>query len=103
MKAFLIFVVGLVVGGAAGLFGGGALGTGVGAGVGIVTGFHSGACLTMEAAREQGLITAEQEPELWAAALEQLGSDNAPEGTAVERAELDCAKVVADLKSASAD
>jgi hypothetical protein len=99
MKGVLIFIGGLLLGGIAGVIGGGALGLGAGAGVGIVTGLKAGACLTLEAAREEGLISAEQESELLAAAARQLASEDLPEGP--DTTEIDCAKVVADLRQAA--
>ncbi len=95
MKSVLLVLLGVVIGGALGFF----VFTGIGAGVGIATGLQAGACLTLEAAREQGLITAEQEPEILAAAASAFGSEDMPEG--VDTSEIDCAKVVADLKAAA--
>jgi len=99
MKSAIIFIIGLVVGGIIGVIGGGLLGTGVGAGAGVITGLQSGACLTLEAAREKGLITAGQEAELWQAALEQLAGTELPASAMADRGEIDCAKVVSELKA----
>lgn len=100
MRSFLLVLLGLVIGGVAGFFGGGALGLGAGAGVGIVTGLQAGACLTLEAAREQGLITAEQEDEILAAAARALASEDLPDGP--DTSEIDCRDVVGKLRSAVA-
>ena len=89
MKSFLLVVLGIVIGG-------------VGAGAGVVTGLHSGACLTLEAAREKGLITADQETEIWIAAVEQLTGEGLPESVTKDPGEVDCARVVADLKASMA-
>jgi hypothetical protein len=99
MKSFLLFLLVFVIGAVVGALGGGMLGTGVGAGVGIVTGLKAGACLTLEAAREQGLITAEQETGLLQAAARQFASENLPDGP--DTSEIDCAAVVAELRSAA--
>jgi hypothetical protein len=61
MKTFLLFLLVFVVGGVLGALGGGLFGVGAGAGVGIVTGLRAGACLTLEAARAEGLISADEE------------------------------------------
>lgn len=101
MKSFLLVLLGTVLGGIVGFFGGGAVGLGAGAGVGIVTGLQAGACLTLETAREKNLITAEQEPEILAAAASAFASEDLPEGP--DTSKIDCAKVVADLREATAD
>lgn len=98
MKSFLLILLGVVIGGVLGFIGGGVVGTGVGAGAGIVTGLKSGACLTLEAAREQGVITAEQESTLIEAAARTFASEDLPDGPNVSQ--IDCAKVVADLRAA---
>ena len=99
MKSFLLVLLGLLVGGVAGLVGGGVLGTGLGAGVGIATGLKAGACLTLEAAREEGLITAEQEPGLLRAAGRMIASKDLPEGP--DTSDIDCTAVVAELRRAA--
>jgi hypothetical protein len=101
MQSILLVVLGLVIGGVLGVVGGGVLGVGAGAGVGIVTGLKAGACLTLEAAREQGLITAEQESGLLAAAARQIASENLPDGP--DTSAIDCAAVVAELRRAAAE
>lgn len=100
MKSVLLVVLGILIGGVLGFFGGGAIGLGAGAGVGIATGLQAGACFTLEAARENGMITADQEPELLKAAAQQLASEDLPEGP--DTSDIDCAKVVADIKAAAA-
>lgn len=98
MKTFLLFLLVFVVGGVVGALGGGVFGVGAGAGVGIVTGLKAGACLTLEAARVEGLISADQEAGLLEAAARQFGSEDLPEGP--DTSEIDCAAVVADLRRA---
>ena len=99
MKSALLVALGLIVGGLLGAIGGGTLGTGVGAGFGIATGLHSGACLTLEAAREKGLITVDQEGEIWKAAVEKLSSSEQPEGTEADYGKIDCSKILSELKA----
>lgn len=101
MKTALLLIVGLLIGGVLGFFGGGAVGLGAGAGVGIATGLKAGACLALEAAREEGLITAEQEPALLQAAAAQFASEDLAEGP--DTSEIDCARVVAELRQAAAE
>ena len=101
-------LLGLVIGGVVGVVGGGMIGTGVGAGVGIVTGMQAGACLTVEAAKEKGLVTADQVKEIFAAAAEtlqveaekiraDLGGDKV-----FADSDAECQEVVAKLRQAAA-
>jgi hypothetical protein len=48
--------------------------TGIGAGAGVATGLQAGVCLAVEAAKEQGLITAAQVDQALNATGEQLAS-----------------------------
>ena len=100
MKTFLVFLLVFVIGGVVGAIGGGALGVGAGAGIGIVTGLKAGACLTLEAARAQGLITAEQEGDILQAAARQFASEDLPEGP--DTSGIDCQGVVAEMRRAAA-
>jgi len=101
MKSFLLVLLGIVIGGVAGFFGGGAVGLGAGAGVGIATGLQAGACLTLEAAREQGLVTEDQEAGILSAAAQAFASDDLPDGP--DTSEINCADVVAKIRSAHAE
>jgi hypothetical protein len=109
MKAFLLILIGFVLGGIVGVLGGGAIGTGIGAGAGIVTGMQAGACLTVEAAKEKGLITGEQVAQVFAAAAEMMQGEvktlESDLGTKIDIADTDaeCQAVVAKLKQAAAD
>lgn len=98
MKSFLLILLGFVVGGILGVVGGGALGLGAGAGVGIATGLKAGACLTLEAARVEGLISADQEAGLLSAAARLIASEDLPDGP--ETGDIDCRAVVAELRAA---
>jgi hypothetical protein len=101
MKAFLIFILGAVVGGIACVILASGLFTGIGAGVGIATGLQAGACLTVEAAREQGLITAEQVDDVLVAAGKLISSEQYAGTATSSGSSLDCEKVVAKLKEAA--
>lgn len=98
MRSVLLILLGLVIGGVLGVIGGGALGLGAGAGVGIVTGLKAGACLTLEAAREEGLISEDQEAGLLAAAARTIASEDLPDGP--DTSSIDCRAVVAELRAA---
>jgi len=107
MKTFLIALAGFVIGAVVGTLGGGLLGTGIGAGAGIVTGMQAGACLTVETAKNKGLITSDQVGTILAAAAgsirtqaEQIKAD--PGADAVSMAsDAECQAVVAKLKQAA--
>lgn len=99
MKSLLLVLFGLVVGVAIGFVVFTGIGTGLGAGAGIVTGLKAGACLTAEAAKQQGFITADQESEFLQSAFAQLST---AEVEVTEETNIDCAKVVAELKEAAA-
>ena len=105
MKSVLLFIGGLVVGAVLAFFLASGFAAGVGAGAGIVTGLKAGACLTAEAAREQGLITAEQVDDLLQAAGRQISSSAVAAGDAplVSGGDAECRKVIADLKAAAQD
>jgi len=104
MKSFLLIVVGFVIGGIVGVLGGGAVGTGVGAGIGIATGMQAGACLTVEAAKEKGFVTAEQIDEIFAAAAETMRTEvNVGDTTDFANSDAECQEVVARLKQAAAE
>lgn len=103
MKSFLFVLLGFILGGIVGVLGGGAIGTGVGAGAGIVTGLQAGACMTVEAAKEKGLITAEQVDQILAAAADTMKGQADVAGTAFAGSDAECQAVVAELKQAVAE
>jgi len=76
--------------------------TGTAAGVGIATGIQAGACLTVEAAKEKGFVTAEQVNEILADAGKLITSGEYASDSATGQGDLDCEKVVAELKAAAA-
>jgi hypothetical protein len=101
MKSFLIAVVFLLIGGIVGGFLSLGVGAGVGAGAGIVVGAQAGACLAVEAAKDKGLLTAEQIDEVLKGAITKIsaGAKLSPEAKLVG-SEADCAKMVAELQDA---
>ena len=75
--------------------------TGIGAGVGIATGLQAGACLTAEAAKEQGYITSEQVEDLLRPQAGRLLPQTRRQSPARRLAMPECAEVIARLKAAS--
>lgn len=99
MKSILLLIVGILVGGAISF----AVFTGVGAGVGIITGLKAGACLTVEAAKNQGLITAEQVDEVLNTAARQIATEQLADEPLLEGGDAECAQVVEELRQAVAE
>ena len=103
MKTALIAIVFLLIGGAGGGFLALGFGAGLGAGAGIVGGSRAGACLAVESAKDQGLLSAEQIDQVLAGAIGKIKStselppDAEPQwvGTAA-----DCAAMIAELATA---
>lgn len=101
MKTTIIVIVSLLIGGAIG----GILAIGVGAGVGaaggLVVGTQAGACLTVETAKDQGILSAEQVDKLIADTVAKIRG-KAESATKEEikwiGSEADCAAMVAELE-----
>jgi hypothetical protein len=103
MKGFLIFIAGAVIGAIVTFGFAASIGAGAGAGVGIATGLKAGACLTVEAAKEKGYITAEQVNEVLAEAGKQIASgDYAADTADLSSGDVECEKFIAELKAAAA-
>jgi hypothetical protein len=100
MKTTIIAIVFLLIGAAVGGYLALGVGAGMGAGAGIVVGSQAGACLAVEAAKDLGLLTAEQVNEVLNGAVAKIadGAKFPPEAKLIG-GEADCAKVVADLKN----
>jgi hypothetical protein len=94
MKAFLIFVGGVIAGIAIFLVIGTGFLTGIGAGVGIATGLKAGACVTVEAAKEQGLISAEQVDQVLNAAIAKIAGGAGDADTRLVGSDAECQKIV---------
>ncbi len=103
MKSFVLFVVGAVVGAAAVFFLAGGLLIGAGAGAGIVTGVKAGACLTAEAAKEKGYITADQVGELLTTAGAQITGQVPSTDASFAGGDDECQKLIAEMRSAVAN
>ena len=101
MKNFLIFLLGAVVGGIACLVIAAGWFTGIGAGVGVATGLQAGVCMAVEAAKDEGLITAEQVDQVLNAAGKQIASDEYAGQATSTGGHLECEKVIAKLKEYS--
>ena len=104
MKTALLVLLGILVGGVIGVAGGGVIGTGLGVGAGIVTGLKAGACFTVEAAKEHGLITSEQIGDIFVAVSRSMDANFDPAtagGFPISDAQ--CQQVVADMKAAIAE
>jgi hypothetical protein len=98
MKNFLMFLLGAIVGGIATIILASGWFTGIGAGVGVATGLQAGVCLAVEAAKDEGLITAEQVDQVLNATGKQLAADDFAGNAATTGGNLDCEKVIAKLK-----
>lgn len=103
MKSFLIFLVGVALGGAAALFVLPGLLIGAGAGAGIATGLKAGTCLTAEAALDKGYIGKDQVGELIAAAGQKILAQNvASDDESFASGDAKCQEFIAKLKTENA-
>jgi hypothetical protein len=98
MKNFYIFLLGAATGGIACLVLASGYLTGIGAGVGIATGLQAGVCIAVEAARSEGLITAEQVDQVLNATGRQWATEKFTDHTPPPGEKPDCEKVVANLR-----
>ena len=103
VKGFFLFVLGAVVGGIATFFLAGGILTGVGAGAGIVTGLKAGACLTVEAAKNEGLIDAAQVDQVLSAAGRQFATSDVPAGSEGGLTDAQCQQLIAEMKAAASN
>lgn len=98
MVGLLALVIGLV----AGAVGGGSLIGGTAMGIGAGTGLSAGICATVQAAQEEGLMTAEQVDQVLARAAKDLaGADGVPEDVEMVGGAADCVRVMENLKKAA--
>jgi hypothetical protein len=104
MKTAIIVIISLVIGGLIGGLIGGFLavgvGAGLGAGAGIVVGSQAGACLALETAKEQGMLSAGQVDQVIAGTVQKLRgkAGDVQGGPDWIGSEADCAKIIADLE-----
>jgi len=94
MKGFLLFLAGAIVGLVIFAVVGTGVLTGLGAGVGIVTGLKAGACVTVEAAKEQGLISAEQVDQVLNAAIAKVAGEAGNTDGELVVSDAECQRVV---------
>jgi hypothetical protein len=101
MGKFLIGLAGLIVGAIGGALFGGALIGGAATGIGVATGASAGICMTVQAAEEEGLLTAEEIDAVLSRAAadmaEMAGNDTPAE---IVGARNDCASVMESLREA---
>jgi hypothetical protein len=97
-----IAIISLVIGLGVGAFGGLSLGGGAMMGIGVATGLSSGICATVQAAQEEGLMTAEQVDQVLVRAAQDIsGRTDLPEGEQMIGSADQCAQFMAKLKDAS--
>ena len=104
MKTAIIAIVFLLIGGAVGGYLALGYGAGMGAGAGIVVGSQAGACLAMESAKDQGLLSAEQIDQALAGAIDKIkGKAQLPPDAKFQWVgnEADCAAMIAELEAAA--
>lgn len=100
MKTAIIVLVSLIIGGLVGGFLAVGVGAGLGAGAGIVVGSQAGACLAVETAKDQGMLSAGQADQVIAGTVQKLrGKAGDVQGSPDWiGSEADCAKIIADLE-----
>ena len=102
MGKLLFGIVGLILGAGLGVFVVAPVMSGAAAGIGVATGLSAGICATVQAAQEEGLLSAEQVDQVLgraAADMSALASQAAPGGVVggVE----ECATVMERLQAAN--
>jgi len=104
MKTAIVAIVFLLIGAAIGGFLALGVGAGMGAGAGILVGSQAGACLAVESAKDQGLLTADQVDKVLSGAVGKIKGAAEPPPDAPFRwvgGEADCAKMIADMREAA--
>jgi hypothetical protein len=104
MKTAIIAIVVLLIGGAIGGFLALGYGAGMGAGAGIVVGSQAGACLAMQSAKDQGLLSTEQIDQILAGAIGKIkGKVQLPPDAKFQwvDTEADCAAMISELEAAA--
>lgn len=104
MKTAIIAIVFLLIGAVAGGYLALGVGAGMGAGAGIIVGSQAGACLAVESAKEQGLLTADQIDQVLGGAIGKIkGSAQTPPEANVQwiGSEADCSTMIADMREAA--
>jgi hypothetical protein len=103
MGKTLIGILGLIVGIVIGAFGGLNLGGGAMMGTGVAAGLSAGVCATVQAAQEEGLLSAEQVDQvLGRAAADLSAAASLPPEEKMVGGAADCAAVLETLKAGAA-
>ena len=105
MKGFLMAVIFLIIGAAAGGFIAMGVGAGFGAAGGLIVGSQAGVCFAMETAKSDGLLTAEQIDKVIADTVGKIRSKSSADAASdIEwiSSEKDCADMVAKMEAESA-
>lgn len=103
MGNLLIGVLGLVVGLVLGAVLGGSMIGGTAAGFGVATGLSAGICSTVQAAQEEGLLTAEQVDTVLTRAAADLGATEVVQDGGLVGSAAQCDQVMQRLSEAAAD
>ena len=99
MKTFVIALVFLIIGGSVAAF----LALGIGTSMGVGTGLAAGACATLQAARDQGLVSDAQADQVLSAAVATLtGGVELPPEAKLAATAADCKRGLAELRRARA-
>jgi hypothetical protein len=104
MKTTIIAIVFFLIGAAAGGYLALGVGAGMGAGAGIVVGSQAGACLAVEAAKDKGLLSAEEIDQVIGDSVGKIkGKSQIPADAEVPwiTSEADCAKMIAEMEMAA--
>lgn len=102
MSKTVLAILSLIIGLAVGAYGGLSLGGGAMMGIGVATGLSSGICATVQAAQEEGIMTAEQADVVLARAAKDLSSKaSIPEGDQMVGTATRCDAFMAKLKNAA--
>ena len=102
MGKAVLAIVALVVGIAIGALGAMSLGGGAMLGAGVATGLSAGICATVEAAQEEGPLTAEQVDQVLRRAAQDVGGTAAlAQGETMVGGAADCAAVMDRLRAAA--
>lgn len=104
MKTAIVGLVSLLIGAILGGFLALGFGTGMGAASGLVVGSQAGACLAVETARTQGLLSSEEIDRVIAATVDKLREKtrNVPEQANIEWIETgaECERMIAEMDQA---
>jgi hypothetical protein len=102
MGKAVLAIISLVVGLVVGAWGGVNIGGGTMMGAGVATGLSSGICATVQAAQEEGIMTAEQVDQVLNRAAQDLSGKTAlPDGEQMIGSADQCAEFMSKLMAGS--